>query len=59
KQVFPLAVFSEKTNTYIGQPTIIGANGVIDILEPKLTTDEVANFNASAEVIKTAFQLIE
>ncbi|EMY1858583.1 L-lactate dehydrogenase [Listeria monocytogenes] len=59
KQVFPLAVFSEKTNTYIGQPAIIGANGVIDILEPKLTTDEVANFNASAEVIKTAFQLIE
>ncbi|MBC2128815.1 L-lactate dehydrogenase [Listeria marthii] len=58
KQVFPLAVFSQKTATYIGQPALIGANGVMDILEPKLTAEEEANFIASAEIIKKAFHLI-
>ncbi|MBC1411743.1 L-lactate dehydrogenase [Listeria welshimeri] len=58
KQVFPLAVFSEQTNTYIGQPTIIGANGVIDILEPSLTKEEQANFSNSAAVIRKAFDLL-
>lgn len=58
KQVFPLAVFSEQTNTYIGQPAIIGANGVIDILEPSLTNEEQANFSNSAAVIRKAFDLL-
>lgn len=58
KQVFPLAVFSEQTNTYIGQPAIIGANGVIDILEPTLTKEEQANFSNSAAVIRKAFDLL-
>ncbi|MBC1476948.1 L-lactate dehydrogenase [Listeria welshimeri] len=58
KQVFPLAVFSEQTNTYIGQPAIIGANGVIDILEPTLTKVEQANFSNSAAVIRKAFDLL-
>ncbi|MBC1670660.1 L-lactate dehydrogenase [Listeria welshimeri] len=58
KQVFPLAVFSEQTNTYIGQPAIIGANGVIDILEPSLTKEEQANFSNSAAVIRKAFGLL-
>lgn len=58
KQVFPLAVFSEQTNTYIGQPAIIGANGVIDILEPSLTKEEQANFSNSAAVIRKAFDLL-
>ncbi|MBC1716681.1 L-lactate dehydrogenase [Listeria welshimeri] len=58
KQVFPLAVFSEQTNTYIGQPAIVGANGVIDILEPSLTKEEQANFSNSAAVIRKAFDLL-
>lgn len=58
KQVFPLAVFSEQKNTYIGQPAIIGANGVIDILEPTLTKEEQANFSNSAAVIRKAFDLL-
>ncbi|MBF2682100.1 L-lactate dehydrogenase [Listeria welshimeri] len=58
KQVFPLAVFSEQTNTYICQPAIIGANGVIDILEPSLTKEEQANFSNSAAVIRKAFDLL-
>ncbi|MBC1761695.1 L-lactate dehydrogenase [Listeria welshimeri] len=58
KQIFPLAVFSEQTNTYIGQPAIIGANGVIDILEPTLTKEEQANFSNSAAVIRKAFDLL-
>ncbi|MBC1468742.1 L-lactate dehydrogenase [Listeria welshimeri] len=58
KQVFPLAVFSEQTNTYIGQPAIIGASGVIDILEPTLTKEEQANFSNSAAVIRKAFDLL-
>ncbi|EAG4419806.1 L-lactate dehydrogenase, partial [Listeria monocytogenes] len=47
-----------KTSTYIGQPALIGANGVINILEPPLTETEKINFNESAEIIKNAFQLI-
>lgn len=58
KQVFPLAVFSEQKNTYIGQPALIGANGVIDILEPLLTDIEKTNFADSAEIIKKAFSSI-
>ncbi|HBM3538822.1 TPA: L-lactate dehydrogenase [Listeria innocua] len=58
KQVFPLAVFSEQTNTYIGQPALIGANGVLDTIKPPLTKEEQTNFEHSAEVIRKAFDLL-
>ncbi|EKO3231974.1 L-lactate dehydrogenase [Listeria innocua] len=58
KQVFPLAVFSEQTNTYIGQPALIGANGVLDTIKPPLTKEEQTNFEYSAEVIRKAFDLL-
>ncbi|EAE8347881.1 L-lactate dehydrogenase [Listeria monocytogenes] len=59
KQVFPLAVFSEKTHTYIGQPAIIGAEGVLDIIEPPLSKEEQTNFENSVAVIRKAFDLLQ
>ncbi|MBC1373935.1 L-lactate dehydrogenase [Listeria farberi] len=59
KQVFPLAVFSEQTHTYIGQPALIGAEGVLDIIEPPLTKEEQINFENSAAVIRKAFDLVQ
>ncbi|MBC1472656.1 L-lactate dehydrogenase [Listeria seeligeri] len=55
KQVFPLAVFSKKWDIYIGQPVLVGAQGIIGISEPNLTDAEQNSFNISAEVIQTAF----
>lgn len=46
-------------NTYIGQPALIGASGVINVLEPKLSKEEQTNFTNSAEIIKQAFHLIK
>ncbi|EIU7103596.1 L-lactate dehydrogenase, partial [Listeria monocytogenes] len=59
KQAFPLAVFSDQANTYIGQPALIGASGVINVLEPKLSTEEQIKFTNSARIIQQAFDLIK
>ncbi|MBC2230352.1 L-lactate dehydrogenase, partial [Listeria seeligeri] len=57
KQVFPLAVFSEKMRIYIGQPAVIGRKGITSILEPPLTNEEQLSFESSANIIRNAVNL--
>ncbi|MBC1484407.1 L-lactate dehydrogenase [Listeria sp. FSL L7-1485] len=58
KQVFPLAVFSKEMEIYIGQPAIIGSEGVTSILKPPLTEEEKADLIASSNVIKAALETV-
>ncbi|MBF2599697.1 L-lactate dehydrogenase [Listeria seeligeri] len=57
KQVFPLAVFSEKMRIYIGQPAVIGRKGITSILEPSFTNEEQVSFESSANIIRNAVNL--
>ncbi|MBC1516475.1 L-lactate dehydrogenase [Listeria immobilis] len=58
KQVFPLAVFSKEMEIYIGQPAIIGSEGVTSILKPPLTEEEKADLIVSSNVIKAALETV-
>lgn len=51
--------YSEKYGTYVGQPAIIGKNGIEEVLTLPLTTEEEAKFKHSADTIKEKFQTFE
>ncbi|MFT8390852.1 MAG: L-lactate dehydrogenase [Sporolactobacillus sp.] len=48
--------YSEKYGTYVGQPAIIGKNGVEEVLTLPLTDAEEAKFKHSANTIKEKFE---
>lgn len=48
--------YSDKYGTYVGQPAIIGKNGVEEVTILPLTTEEEARFKHSADTIKEKFQ---
>ncbi|WP_369788808.1 L-lactate dehydrogenase [Rouxiella sp. WC2420] len=55
QSVYPVAVWDETQQVYIGQPAIIGRNGIVKVLKPVLESREQALFDASARVISNAF----
>jgi len=56
QSVYPIAAWDETQQVYIGQPAIIGGQGVVKRLQPVLTTEEAAAYRASAEIIRGAFE---
>lgn len=50
-QTFPLSSYNEEYQTYIGQPTRIGATGVIETLPLHLTEPEQKKFDHSARTV--------
>lgn len=56
--VFAVSAFDDTLQTQIGQPAIIGAQGVIQPVPVELTAQERQRFEDSAAVIKNAFASI-
>ncbi|WP_125567631.1 L-lactate dehydrogenase [Companilactobacillus insicii] len=52
----PVSCYNKEFDTYIGQPAVIGKNGVEFVNEIKLTDKEKAKFKNSAETIKEKFE---
>lgn len=52
--VYPVAAWDENLKVYIGQPAIIGKNGVVQTLMPELTAYENIAYHASSRVIAAA-----
>lgn len=55
RSVYPVAAWDEAKQVYIGQPAIVGVNGIVKVLKPELESREQAAFDASAKVILEAF----
>lgn len=52
--VYPVATWDDTQKVYIGQPAIIGRGGVVQRLQPELTSYENIAYLASARVIRAA-----
>ncbi len=52
KIVIPVSTYSEKMDSYYGQPALIGKDGVEAIVECQLTKEERASLESSVEIIK-------
>ncbi|WP_267201767.1 lactate/malate family dehydrogenase [Limosilactobacillus kribbianus] len=59
RRTFPATSLNEQLGTYIGQPTTVGAAGVIDQPQLDLTEQEEALFAKSAEAIKNNFAKVK
>jgi L-lactate dehydrogenase len=46
----------ESRNVFIGVPSIIGRNGVKEVLELSLTDEEMEKFRASAKILDESFE---
>jgi len=55
----PVSSYNEKYNTYLGQPAVVGRNGVEYLNELKLTDEEEAKLENSANTIKEKFATME
>ncbi|GEP19222.1 L-lactate dehydrogenase [Pediococcus argentinicus] len=51
----PVSMLNDKYQTYVGQPAVIGAQGVTATIDPKLTDEEETKLAHSAETIKEKF----
>ncbi|MFD1672003.1 L-lactate dehydrogenase [Agrilactobacillus yilanensis] len=52
RQVFPLSSYNTDYQTYIGQPTRIGAGGVLEVLPLTLSDTEQELFDHSAKIVR-------
>ncbi|WP_226036448.1 malate dehydrogenase [Aquibacillus saliphilus] len=63
RRVLPSITFLEGeygySDIYLGVPTIIGGNGLEEIIELDLTTDEKAALDKSAESVKNVLQVLK
>lgn len=55
KLACPCSSYSEKYDTYVGQPSIVGKNGIEEVIELPLPEDEEDKFQHSAATIKEKF----
>lgn len=53
--VFPVSAWDEQHQVYLGQPAILGATGVRQVVPVRLTAAEQQAYAASAEVVNRAF----
>ncbi len=53
----PVASYRPEYGTTIALPSIVGANGVIDIILPTLTNEERDGLAVSGQVLRDAGQL--
>jgi L-lactate dehydrogenase len=51
----PCSFYNQKYNSYVGQPAIIGKNGVEEVVDIPLTPEEEAKLANSAKTIKEKF----
>lgn len=51
----PVSCYNEEFDTYIGQPAVVGKNGIEYVNHVSITDDEKAKFKNSAETIKSKF----
>jgi L-lactate dehydrogenase len=59
KAAYICSCYNEKYGTYVGQPAIIGKNGVEEVITLPLTAEEEAKFKHSADTIKEKFQAFD
>ena len=48
----PVSVYNPEYKTYIGYPAIIGRDGIEEVIELKLTSEEKEKLEAAADKIK-------
>jgi L-lactate dehydrogenase len=58
KRILTVSTCAPKTNLSMSLPTIVGADGVIQVLMPKLSVDESNALRASARIIKKNYSHI-
>lgn len=58
KLACPCSSYSEKYDTYVDQPSIVGKNGIEEVITLPLPDDEEAKFAHSAETIKEKFDTL-
>jgi len=51
----PVSNYREELGTYLSYPAIVGRNGIVEQLQLKLTDEELAKLQTSADFIKTKF----
>ncbi|EUJ30137.1 L-2-hydroxyisocaproate dehydrogenase [Listeria grayi] len=59
RQVFPLSVYDEALDVYIGKPALLGKEGIIHSVAMHLKESETAALEASAQVISAAYQTVK
>lgn len=58
-EVFPLSIYDKKEDIYIGQPALLGKDGIIKPVNVTLTEEEQKAFHDSANVIASAYQTVK
>jgi L-lactate dehydrogenase len=56
QSVYPVSAWDDELSVYIGQPAVIGKNGIVQTLQPELTAYEGVAYHASARVITAALK---
>jgi L-lactate dehydrogenase len=56
RAVFPASAYNARYGTAISMPSVIGRDGVSDVLMPEMTTEESSALERSAETILQAFK---
>ncbi|MEW5937008.1 MAG: malate dehydrogenase [Candidatus Thermoplasmatota archaeon] len=56
KELIPSSVLLEEHKVCMGMPAIIGRNGVEKVLEPELTEEERAEFQAAVKAIRSSLE---
>ncbi|GAY72331.1 L-lactate dehydrogenase [Lentilactobacillus kosonis] len=51
----PVSNYRKELDTYLSYPAIVGRNGIVEQLQLKLTDEELAKLQTSADFIKTKF----
>jgi L-lactate dehydrogenase len=56
QSVYPVSAWDDELSVYIGQPAVIGKNGIVQTLQPELTAYEGVAYHACARVITAALK---
>jgi L-lactate dehydrogenase len=56
KAVFPASAYNARYGTALSLPSVIGREGVTDVLMPEMTPEETSALERSAETIRSAFE---
>jgi L-lactate dehydrogenase len=59
RAVFPIGSYNPKFEVTISLPSVVGRRGVSQILEPKMSAEELKLFKRSADVLRNAASRIK
>jgi L-lactate dehydrogenase len=58
RAVIPIGSFNKTFGVTLSLPTIVGRNGVVEVLEPDMSDEERAGLLKSAQLLKAALERV-